>query len=100
MPVIKTKVCHESYIDKCIADEIKELANKHNILTLYSCCGHGEPGFIVVHPDDISKMKEIGYELNGEFATPGVNEGQKPASLLDIKYKFPSFRTKSVCVCE
>jgi hypothetical protein len=53
-------------IDKCIANEIEELSNIHNIKTVASCCGHKkEKGFIsaVIDNDtDKDKIISLGYK--------------------------------------
>lgn len=94
----KIIIRHKVEIDHCIADEIKELNNKHNILTLYSCCGHDKDyyGYIVVHPDNISDMIELGYQYNGFFSSTGFNGTLKELPK-EFPYKFPSFTAKSVC---
>lgn len=83
------EITHTIDVDKCIAKEIKELNNDHNILTLYSCCGHekGSHGYIVVHEFDKELLIELGYKQNG-----WLEPGSRPHMT-----KYPTFETKSVC---
>ncbi len=49
-------------VDACIADEIKDLW-AHGIRTTGCCCGHNwKFPYIGVVPDDIAKMKALGYK--------------------------------------
>ena len=49
-------------IDNCLIEEIKDLWNK-GIQTTSCCSGHDkERGYIVVIPEHIKKMEELGYE--------------------------------------
>ena len=63
---VKVRVRHVIQVEPCIADEVKSLNNDHNIVTLYSCCGHhvGKP-WVKVKSDDIEKMKALGYKPLG-----------------------------------
>lgn len=47
-------------VDACIAEEVREL-NKHGVVTLGSCCGHGKSGQIVEWENGFGKWK--GHEL-------------------------------------
>jgi len=86
---MKIKIQHSIDVDKCIATEIKDLNNKHNILTLYSCCGHekGENGYIVVHEFSEGDMVKLGYEKQGIFQTNACGRGML----------YNTFRANSVC---
>lgn len=52
-------------IDACIAKEVEDLNNVHNVKTVMSCCGHKEEkGFITTTDNDIykDKMTSLGYQ--------------------------------------
>lgn len=52
---------HPVGIDACIADEVIDLLNK-GIKTRASCCGHNKAiPSIVVAPESIRRMEELGY---------------------------------------
>jgi hypothetical protein len=55
-------IVHKVSIDSCISGEIERLNNDNNVLTLSSCCGHGDVGYIIVCGSDIQKMSELGYK--------------------------------------
>jgi len=88
---------HKVQIDICIAEEIAELNNKHNILTLTSCCCHekGCFGMVAIHPDCIEDLLKLGYVYNGIFQTTGRAGPTK--GNIEMKYIFPTFITKSKC---
>ena len=54
-------------VDKCLIPEITYL-NLNGIKTIGCCCGHpkdkerGGSGFIQVTPNDVPRMKKLGYE--------------------------------------
>jgi hypothetical protein len=82
-------ISHTVDIDKCLTKEISELNNKHNILTLYSCCGHnkGDYGYIVVHEFNEEDMVNLGYEKQGVFRTNTCGR----------EMIYNTFRPKSAC---
>ena len=103
---------HKIKVDDCIADEILELNNNYNILTLASCCGHGEDdGFIVVHNDmydstiddigsDILKMLKLGYKFK-DFYTYNADSMSKNKKLTTWRKRtVPCFLPKSKCKCK
>ena len=107
----KIKICHETNVDKCIYKEILELNNRHNILTLFSCCGHRSENkaFIVVQDDDIEKMLSLDYKITDTYGTLGKYVDNDDEVYIDIKNKdlikeygrwFLAFRPKSKCICK
>lgn len=50
-------------VDRCLAEEIKWLWSM-DIVTVGSCCGHGNPrlAMIQVHECSIARMETIGYD--------------------------------------
>ena len=107
----KIKICHEITVDKCIYKEILELNNRHNILTLFSCCGHRSENkaFIVVQDDDIEKMLSLDYKITGTYGALGKYIDNDDEVSIDIKNKdlikecgrwFLTFKPKSKCVCK
>ena len=93
---------HTIRVDKCVADEIKTLNNKYNIVTEYCCCGHqGKYGYVTVKTDDsaIELMEYLGYKpltLPREWAYTLSDKG--------IRRVVTSIRTvfqlKTRCKCE
>ena len=79
--------------DTCLQPEIYDLNIKKGIVTIGSCCGHGDKqGFIQVMPKYVKKMHELGYEQ-----LPEADDGQgkwcfKPKTFLyepvSDSYKF------------
>jgi len=65
-------------VDTCLAGEIQELWEA-GIHTTGCCCGHNkhEP-YIGVHPDDIQKMKDMGYEVRYNECRPGDEDSFVP----------------------
>lgn len=58
--------------DTCLQSEIYDLNIKKGIVTIGSCCGHGDKqGFIQVMPKYVKKMHELGYEQ-----LPEADDGQ------------------------
>lgn len=50
-------------VDRCLSEEVKGLWDK-GIRTVASCCGHNKSmPRILVHPEDIDKMIEMGYDI-------------------------------------
>ena len=107
----KIKICHETNVDKCIYKEILELNNRHNILTLFSCCGHRSENkaFIVVQDDDIEKMLSLDYKITDTYGALGKYVDNDDEVYIDIKNKdlikecgrwFLAFRPKSKCICK
>lgn len=101
---------HKVKVDECIADEISELNNKYNILTLASCCGHGEEGFIVVHNDmydsniddiesDIVKMLKLGYKFKDYYTYNADSMSKNKKLIMWRKRTVPCFIPKSKCKC-
>jgi len=49
-------------IDRCLVEEIVKLW-KSEIRTLGCCCGHNKlPGTVIVNPEDIEKIRLLGYK--------------------------------------
>lgn len=97
-------ITHKIKVDQCIADEILELNNKHNILTILSCCGHGDEkeAFLLVHDDDIGKIIKLGYEIASEmiYAERAQIQCQtKDEIKLSVRWSL-GFRPKSICQCK
>jgi hypothetical protein len=86
-------ILHRVSMDKCIAEEVEELNNVHNILTLFSCCGHGDIGYIVVHEHYEKAMEKLGYKKSGRFST-STSAGED-----DHMNKYPAYEPKSECHC-
>lgn len=84
-------VVHNISVDSCIADEIEELNNINNILTLSSCCGHGETGYIIVAGSDIQKMIKLGYDMT----TLKYLDNEIESDLVMC-----AFKPKSKCSCK
>lgn len=80
---VKIKIKREFFVDRCIAKEILELNNIHNINTIYSCCGHGiDEGMIHVSETDKGMMRKLGYiEISDDTAAITI------------------FKPKSLCIC-
>lgn len=78
------ELIHKTEIDDCIAKEIENLNNIHNIKTIYSCCGHqNNNAFILVYGEkDIRKMLELGYIKKSIFTY------------------YIAFQPKSECKCD
>ena len=95
MSIPMITISHTISVDECIANEIIELNNKHNILTVNSCCNHKEGyyGSVAVHPDDIINMLVLGYVPSGVWNTTISKIVLKKAQ----KYTFPNFQSKSKC---
>lgn len=52
---------HPIMVDKCIAEEIKDLLDK-GIKTIGSCCGHNTTiPSIIVAPESVKQMEKLGY---------------------------------------
>lgn len=57
---------HTIWVDKCLVDEIAQL-HELGIKTIGCCCGHGYlDGYIQVMPEDVEKMKSLGYDQQEE----------------------------------
>lgn len=68
-------------LDKCIAEEVIDLWAL-GITTTGCCCGHNKlPGYIGVIPDDIPRMKELGYEVAFNPSRPGDEDSFLPTSI-------------------
>lgn len=68
-------------VDACIADEIREL-NEAGIVTLGSCCGHGQAGEVVEWENDCGKWRSyvapphaLIHEVSKELA---IRQGYRP----------------------
>ncbi len=57
-------VHHEISVDECILDEVEELNNRYGVVTIHTCCGHGnkKQAFISVRLNSIEKMLLLGYD--------------------------------------
>ncbi len=64
---VEITITQRILVDPCIAAEIKELNDVHNIDTHFSCCGHGygKQGYIIVKELDAGKMERLGYIRKG-----------------------------------
>lgn len=117
MKPTEMKITLTVIVDRCMADELRDL-NERGITTTYSCCGHRgtRPAHIVVDEPDIPKMLELGYEAH-EREFPHLRkpdgtivpiEGPKPYFLDDYEpgddIVLPgdgtTFEPKSKCNCE
>jgi hypothetical protein len=62
-PVVGTKMVG---IDRCILPDVEYLWSQ-GIETIESCCGHGQTtGYILVKPEDCSKMRAFGYDVDAK----------------------------------
>lgn len=84
---------HKISVDECIADEIEKLNNVHSILTLSSCCGHGEAGYIIVAGSDMQIMIGLGY---GVIALKYLDND---AEIEGDRIVMMAFKPKSECKC-
>lgn len=89
-------ITHTITVDSCIADEIEKLNNINKIYTEYSCCGHGDSGFIIVRSEDADKMCELGYEPIGGQHKIVYGATDTTAAYVRIQC---NFKPKSVCGC-
>lgn len=91
-------ISHKVEVDECIEKEILELNNEHNILTLYSCCGHkkGNYGYICVHEHDEENILQLGYVKNGIFKTEVQSWNLDKLSEY-TKGSYYQFKPKSKC---
>jgi hypothetical protein len=91
----KITICHTIFVDSCLAEEITKLNNEKDILTLSSCCGHGENiGYIIVGGIDIEKMMKLGYLIASQGYMDNEIDFDKDKLVLC------SFRPKSKCECQ
>lgn len=68
-------------IDKCISEEIKYLWSQ-GVRTTGCCCGHNiVPSYIGVIDEDISKMKNLGYEVRFNPCRPNDDDSFVPKSI-------------------
>lgn len=99
---VEIRITQTIQVDPCIADEIAELNNTHNIDTMFSCCGHGGQGYIIVRDLDIQKMLDIGYKriwrryLNTNYY---VTDNRKVKSHEYVQWVFKS-KSKCTGQCE
>ena len=78
---LKSVIC----IDNCILEEIKHLWNLE-IKTTGCCCGHNKlDGFIGVVNEDVSKMKQLGYEVRVNEIRPNDEDSFHPKSVNKVK---------------
>jgi len=78
---LKPVIC----IDNCILEEIKHLWNLE-IKTTGCCCGHNKlDGFIGVVNEDVSKMKQLGYEVRVNEIRPNDEDSFHPKSVNKVK---------------
>ena len=68
-------------VDKCIAEEIKELLN-NGIKTVASCCGHNKiAGSICVDKKHIKKMEKLDYKHQYNKIYPDSKDQFYPKSI-------------------
>jgi len=78
---LKPVIC----IDNCILKEIQYLWNL-GIKTTGCCCGHNKlDGFIGVVNEDVSKMKQLGYEVRVNEIRPNDEDSFHPKSVNKVK---------------
>lgn len=92
-------ILHKVTVDSCIAEELEELNNEKEIFTLGSCCGHGLEGHILVGGDDVSKMLDLGYELDICWLLTTCTFINKKMEQ-EYNHHVCSFRPKSKCICK
>lgn len=94
---VKVSMVYSVWVDRCISNEVEFLNNICGVQTLFSCCGHGDGGYIVVHPDHIDDMKSLGYESDGKlYATRFDHED---VEFLTGHLWLLRFLPKSECKC-
>lgn len=69
-------------VDVCLALEVSQLW-REGITTTGCCCGHGKSGnaglaYIGVVPDDIPRMKALGYDVVHNSCRPGDEDSFAP----------------------
>jgi hypothetical protein len=68
-------------LDVCIAEEVQDLWLL-GITTTGCCCGHNKmPSYIGVIPNDISRMKDLGYEVAFNPSRPDDEDSFTPTSI-------------------
>lgn len=73
---------HNVNIDKCLLPEVLLLWEK-GIRTTGCCCGHGRHApYIGVDPEDIPRMKELGYQVADNPCRPGAEDSFFPKTVL------------------
>ena len=86
------RITHDISVDSCIADEIEKLNNEYDILTLSSCCGHGDAGYIIVSGSDIQKMMGLGYKItSAKYLDNDITDVDRVVTC--------SFKPISICKC-
>lgn len=72
-------------VDKCLLPEILKLWEM-GIKTMGCCCGHGNPelAFIDVKSEYISRMKEMGYQVQFNPCRPNDEDSFVPKT--ELKY--------------
>ncbi len=83
---------HKISVDSCISEEIKKLNNENNILTVSSCCGHGNTGYIIVCDGDIKKMIGLEYDMTIMRYLDG--------DITSDETVMCAFKPKSKCICK
>ncbi len=86
-------ITHNISVDSCIAEEIKRLNDKNDILTLSSCCGHGYSGYIVVDGSYSEEMIKLGYEMT-------TMKYWDNDMMTDDRIVMCAFKPKSKCICQ
>lgn len=86
-------------VDLCLAEEIKELNNVHNIDTQFCCCGHGGQGYIIVKDLDIEKMLSLGYKRTGRRYHNISYYVTDKRRIKDHEFVQWQFLPKSKCTC-
>lgn len=70
-------------IDKCLLTEVKDLWER-GIKTTGCCCGHGKhTPFIGVFPEDIPRMKELGYQVAVNSCRPDDEDSFVPKTTFE-----------------
>ena len=78
---VATGLSDKVSIDKCLIDEVQALWQK-GIRTTGCCCGHNRRDpYIGVFPEDVQKMKDLGYQVQFNPYRPYAQDTFYPSSV-------------------
>lgn len=75
--VIQQRNIQTVKVDSCIADEVAEM-NRAGIVTVGSCCGHGESGIhphVLIEENSVNIAESTGYHPTKYFHGPNDYRG-------------------------
>lgn len=74
-------------LDRCIVDEVTGLWEE-GIHTTGCCCGHNKiKGYIGVIPEDIDRMKAMGYRVHFNHCRPNDEDSFQPKTIIELQYQ-------------